>query len=303
MSPSAKIPIYASPVAEGARFSVGSTTAFAVRREEKDIALRIRREKRPLKRSLQRVPFVRGIQRLFQATWGLLDGYNESYELYPQRISKGNGFEQGFSSLFQLESESFVGFLSGFVMVALFLGFVLGLPLAVETWVLPNVALTRGAVNALMCVIRILGLWLCTGLCMRLRITRRVCMYRGAINKVLNAWEARHSAPELQEVMEASRLYRRSDGAFLMVVLSLSIVSFALIRTFTLPVQLLVRILTILVVAAVINEPIRALERGHKNPLSSLYRTLSRMFVLEPHEQMVEVALCAFNAARENDRT
>ena len=39
--------ISATTVAEGARFCIGDATAFAVRREGKDIALRIRREAVP----------------------------------------------------------------------------------------------------------------------------------------------------------------------------------------------------------------------------------------------------------------
>ena len=40
--------IHASPVAEGVRFRIGSATAFAVRKENKDVALRIRREYHPV---------------------------------------------------------------------------------------------------------------------------------------------------------------------------------------------------------------------------------------------------------------
>ena len=46
MSRKKKLHLSASPVAEGVRFSVGSATAFAVRRKTKDVALRIRRELR-----------------------------------------------------------------------------------------------------------------------------------------------------------------------------------------------------------------------------------------------------------------
>ena len=105
--------------------------------------------------------------------------------------------------------------------------------------------------------------------------------------------------------MTASHVYRQSDAAFLTVVLAVSFIAFALIRTFTLPVQLLVRVLTVLAVAAVVNEPIRALENlKNRHPLAALrapYLWIERLFVREPHRQMVEVALCAFNAAREND--
>ena len=36
--------VHACPVAEGVRIQVGNATAFAVRQESKDVALRLRRE-------------------------------------------------------------------------------------------------------------------------------------------------------------------------------------------------------------------------------------------------------------------
>ena len=298
--------ISAATVAEGARFSIGDATAFAVRREEKDIALRIRRERRPLRRAMENTPFVRGMLRLFLSVFGWLDGMNESWELEPQRIVKGNRLERRISDLFRIEPESLTGFLSGLLIPILLAGFMIGLPRAVETWVLPNFELTRPWVNGWMCVSRILGLTIALALCARLRVVNRLCMYRGAINKVLNAYEEKRRKPNLEEAEAASRIYHRSDAAFLTVVAVVSIVAFALIRTFTLPIQLLVRVLVILVAAAVVNEPIQALERlKPSNPVSKLlvpYLWLERLFVIEPHPQMVEVALCAFNAARENNR-
>ena len=54
-------------------------------------------------------------------------------------------------------------------------------------------------------------------------------------------------------------------------------------------------------------ENIYLLERlSAMNPLRVLRAPLmwlERMFVIEPHAQMVEVALCAFNAAKENNMT
>jgi hypothetical protein len=79
-------------------------------------------------------------------------------------------------------------------------------------------------------------------------------MYRGAINQVINA-RADHRGQVTREAAEkASHLSRRSDAAFALTVLVLSIIAFALVRTFTLPVQLLVRILIILAIAAVEDE-------------------------------------------------
>ena len=285
--------ISAVTVAEGTRFTVGDATAFAVRRESRDIALRIRRERRPLRRAMGSTPFLRGMQRLMLSTLGWLDSLTESWELEPQRIVKGSPAERRFAELFQIEPESLTGFLSGLLIPVILVFFALGLPTAVQRWVLPNFELTRPWVNGCVCLARILGFMLGLGLCARLRVVNRLAMYQGAVNKVLNAYEEQRRAPTLEEALAASRIYHRSDAAFLAVVMVVSLIAFALIRTFTLPIQLLVRVLTILAVAAVVNEPIQALEGlKRKNPLSRLltpYLWLERLFVMEPHAQMVEV--------------
>ena len=305
MSRHLKTPMIASPVAEGARFAVGSAVVFAVRREGKDIALRIRRERRPLRQAIHRMPFARGMQRLTLSTLGLLDGISESAELEPQHVARGTRPERAFANLFRFDAEGLVAFLSGLAILALLPVLIGLLPMVMEKRLLPHLGLSKLWLNVVMCLTRIVGAWLALFLCGRLRLVNRLCMYRGAINKVLNAYEANRRAPGLEDALRASRIYHRSDVAFLMVVLALSIPAFAAVRTFTLPVQLLTRALTVFAVAAVVNEPIQALERlKPSHPLSKLltpYLWLERLFVLEPHSQMVEVALCAFNAAREND--
>ena len=47
--------VHASPVAEGVRIQVGNATAFAVRQESKDVALRLRREYHPVRDAMERI--------------------------------------------------------------------------------------------------------------------------------------------------------------------------------------------------------------------------------------------------------
>ena len=305
MARKSRTQLSAAPVAEGVRFTIGTATAFAVRRESKDIALRIRRERRPVRTAMGRMPFVRGMLRLTQAVFGLMDGISESAELEPQRIARGNRAERGIADLFQFHPESLVGFLSGVCAIALLGLTIVGFPQAVRMWVLPNFELSAGWINGILCFCRFIGVVLGVFLCTRLRVVNRLCMYRGAINKVLNAYETHRATPDIEETCAASRIYRRSDAAFLVAVLAASLAAFTLIRTFTLPIQILVRVLIVFAAAGIVNEPIYLLERfTPANPLSVLRAPLmwlERLFVVEPHSQMVEVALCAFKAAKENN--
>lgn len=297
--------IHASPVAEGTRVQIGSATAFAVRRENKDISLRIRREYHNARNAMERIPFLRGILRLVGSVADFLDGVAESAQLEPQSIVKGSRFEQRFSELFRVNPTSFVAAGSGIAIVILIAGLFLVGPWALVRWVLPRLELSRSGINAAACAARVLAGLICVTLVPRLRVVSRFCMYRGAINKVLNAADGK--GPVGREAAEkASRFSHKSDAAFAVTTLLLSIVAFALVRTFTLPVQLLVRVLVVLAVAAVLGEVVHLLEVLWPNPVARVLLApltgLEHLLVREPHPQMVEVALCAYNAALENDR-
>ena len=300
--------LHASPVAEGVRFQIGSATAFAVRKENKDVALRLRREFHPARDAMARIPFLRGILRLVGGVFDFLDGVSESSQLMPQQIVRGSRFEQRFAELFRIRPTSLVAAGIGLAVLFLVVGLVGAGPWALERFLLPrlDLELPRTAINAAACVLRVLMSLICVLLVPRLRLISRFCMYRGAINQVLNAPAEADGHIQREKAEKASHLSRHSDAAFAVTVLLLSVIAFALVRTFTLPVQLLVRALIVLCVAAVVNEPLRLLENakpgGFVNFLLAFHLWLERQLTRAPHAQMVEVAVYAYNAALQNDR-
>ena len=295
--------IHAAPVAEGARFEIGSATAFAVRQENKDIALRIRRLEHPVRDWAGQVPFLRGIARLLGCVFGWADGAFESGELEPQRIVKGSPFEQRVAELFRVKPTSLVALGSAILIVLMLGGFLWAIP-----WVLGRFALSELPLwqnNALCCLVRLVGACVCAALIPRLRVLNRFCMYRGAINQVINAYEALGGAMNRDNAEEASPYTGRSDMAFAMLVLLAAILVFSWLRTYTLAAQLIARGLIILAIAAILGELVHWLQELLPDhplyPLHAPMRLLERLVVLRPHRQMIEVALYAFNAAREND--
>ena len=298
--------IHAFPVAEGVRIQVGNATAFAVRQESKDVALRLRREYHLARDAMERIPFLRGIVRLVTSAMDFLDGVSESAQLLPQQIVKGTRFEQRFAELFRIRPTSLVAAGSALAILFLVGGLVIAGPWALARFVLPRYELSRDAINAVACAARLLAMLLCALLVPRLRVVNRFAMYRGAINRVLNAGPGADGCVTQQAAERAHFLSRRSDAAFDLAVLMLSVVAFALIRTFTLPVQVLVRVLAVLAIAAVLNEPLRLLENAKPGPvvnaLLAPHLGLERLLTRRPHVQMVEVAVYAYNAAKENDK-
>ena len=298
--------ISANPIAEGVRFTLGGATAYAVRQESKDVALRIRRGGHTARQALARIPFVRGIARFVYGVTDLMGGLAQSADLAPQHITRGCRWEQNLARWMRIRPESLIAFGSGVLAVVILIGLLFALPLGIEKLVYLNpYPLPRPAENAIVCLSRIVGLLLALALVVRLRVMRRLRMYQGAINKVVNTYQGGGGHVTVEEAKDAFYLCPRCDMAFIALVLCLSVAAYAAVRTYTLPVQLLVRALLTLAIAGVVNEPVAAIERLSPDapaaPLMEPLLWLQRLFVAEPHEQMVEVAVFAFNAAREND--
>ena len=298
--------ISANPVSEGVRFTLGGATAFAVRQESKDVALRIRRGGQPGRRILSRIPILRGMCRFIFGITDLVGGLSESADLEPQHITRGARWEQTAAKWMRIRPESMIAFGSGILLVVILAALLFGLPMGVEKVLSLNpVPLPRAAENVIVCLTRIVGLLAALAVVPRLRVMRWLCMYQGAINKVINTYQGNGGHVTLEEAKEAWYISPRCDFAFVTLVLCLSIIAYALVRTYTLPLQLLLRVALTLAIAGLVNEPIQALENMSPDdpaaPLIEPMLWLQRLFVAEPHEQMVEVAVFAFNAAREND--
>lgn len=292
------------PVAEGVRFDFGCASACAVRNESRDIAVRVRRRRSAARRALERVPLVRGAARLVFSAADFFSGMCWSALMEPQQTVRGERAAR-IAALFRTTPQALTGLLVAVAIPAILLALLVGVPAAVEALLVQVEGLPRFAVNTICCAFRLSGLLLGVYAVCRLKLVRRLCMYRGAASKVLNAYEAygRELTPE--EVVLSPRLTDRSDGAFWIAVLLVALIAFAAHRTYGLAAQLGYRAGVLLAAAAVVGEIVRALERAHPNGIGATLRvplvSLQHLFTIEPHAQMIEVALCAFHAACDGD--
>lgn len=300
-----QVTVLSSPAAEGVRFEVGSATACAVRNRSKDITVRVFQESHAARDFFGHVPFLRGVMRLFNTFGGFFSGLSLSADLKPRAAIRGSAFSQEFARLFSTHPQTIAAILNGLTAPLILIVMMLGLPAMVEHGLSYLPGLPRFAVNAVCCLFRLLGAVLSVYMICRLKLFSRMCMYRGAAGKVINAYEAYGSGMTHESVVLSPRLTDRSDGAFLIVVMLVSIAAFSFVRTDGLLLQLGYRIGVILAAAAVTNEFILPLENADPNgALASIRKPLTELqhlFTIEPHNQMIEVALCAFRAAYEND--
>jgi uncharacterized protein YqhQ len=133
---------------------------------------------------------------------------------------------------------------------------------------------------------------------------RRVFAYHGAEHKVINAFEA---GAELTPAVVAGfpRQHVRCGTAFLLTVVILSVVLFALLGPLPLGLRLLSRVLLIPVLAGLAYEYLRFTARNIDNPVVRVLvqpgLALQGLTTREPDAEMLEVALAALLALREKE--
>jgi uncharacterized protein YqhQ len=135
---------------------------------------------------------------------------------------------------------------------------------------------------------------------------RRVFQYHGAEHKTINAFESGWPL-EVAAVRRASLLHPRCGTGFLLVVLVVSVVVFSIVAVFHPNWFWLVasRVVAIPLIAGVGFEAIRFMAR-HRN--NSVVRVLllpvlgtQKFTTREPTDDMLEVAITAFNSARQGE--
>ena len=135
---------------------------------------------------------------------------------------------------------------------------------------------------------------------------RRVFQYHGAEHKTINSFEAGWPL-DVTSVKRASLLHPRCGTGFLVVVLVVSLVVFSLVALFHPNFFWLVvsRVLGVPVIAGVGFEWIRMMARHQKNPVVKvmLWPVLAtqKLTTREPDAEQLEVAIAAFNAARQGE--
>ncbi len=290
----------ATAVAEGVRLEVGKYTVFAVRNAQKDISVRMRREPRKFLRACMAIPFVRGIARLIRDVLRFFDGLSESAELDPQHPVRGNCVERFIARILHIYPQTIVTLVSAIMILPVALICLYAAPagaaLLFESLFMPS----RLALNLLVALVRIMGVLLSVAALCRLRVFKRLSMYKGAINKVINCYECRDEV-SVENIATYPILTRRSEPAFVLCVLCISLLLFPLIRPMNFLFTALLRVAILLGVAALFDEPFLALEEARMTKGVWIARApidfIQHMTTLEPHPQMLEVAVCAFEAA------
>ncbi|TMC63649.1 MAG: DUF1385 domain-containing protein [Chloroflexota bacterium] len=133
----------------------------------------------------------------------------------------------------------------------------------------------------------------------------RLFAYHGAEHKTINAYEA--GLPlDVPNVRTQSTLHPRCGTGFLLAVMVVSAFVFGLVGRPGLPLLLLSRIVLIPVIAMLAYEFIRFAGRHRHNPVIKVlilpFLLTQKLTTREPDDRQLEVALAAFEAARQEEK-
>ena len=127
---------------------------------------------------------------------------------------------------------------------------------------------------------------------------KRTFMYHGAEHKCINCIE--HGMElNVENVRKSSKLHKRCGTSFLLIVMLISILFFMFIRVDSKPLQLLLRLVLIPVIAGVSLEFIRLAGRYDNwfmNILSQPGLWMQRLTTKEPDDDMIEVGIASVEA-------
>jgi uncharacterized protein YqhQ len=135
---------------------------------------------------------------------------------------------------------------------------------------------------------------------------RRVFQYHGAEHKTINAFESGWPL-DVPSVRRASLLHPRCGTGFLLVVLVVSVVVFSVVAVFHPNWFWLVvsRVVAIPLIAGAGFELIRFMARNRRNPVVRVMLLpvlgTQKFTTREPSDDMLEVAITAFNSARQGE--
>lgn len=302
-------------VLEGVMMMGKTSYCTAVRDPEGEIQVERVRIKRAPKAS--RIPFVRGIVNMVLSLGRGMKALMRSSQVYGGDEEEPNRLEKWFARKFKTDLMQVVS------VIAMIIGVVLAVVLFM--W-LPNflVGIIKGWAPSLdgsfweyliLGGFKLLIFLAYLGLIMLLKDIKRLYRYHGAEHKTINCYEkGLELTPE--NVMGCSRIHDRCGTSFLFIVLIINVLIIGVVnwacgvhRIASAPLKVLAKlgleIVLLPVIAGVSYEILKLLARFH-GPISKIFKSpgmlLQKVFTTrEPDEEMVEVAIAAFNAAMEMD--
>lgn len=300
-------------VLEGVMMRGATAEALAVRDEDGVIRLETKRVKPIKERNVFfRLPIIRGVYSFLQSLIGGTACLMRSADVYGE--GEPSKFEKWVSEKLKVNVMSVVSGISLIVGLALAIVLFMWLPQLVrglfERWFLgEGKAFGVWAKNFIEGGLKLLIFVSYILLCSLLKDVRRTFMYHGAEHKTISCYE-KGLPLTVENARGCTRVHDRCGTTFIVFVLVISIIVFACFESLvgkdvlTGALRVLCKLLLLPVVAGLSYELLKALAKTKSPlvlPLKAPGLLLQRITTKEPTDDMLEVAITAFNAVLEMD--
>lgn len=279
--------------------------AVAVRKPNGEIDLKVK----PLKNNskIRKIPLVRGVHGIFsQMVNGIkalmhAASFFDEEEEDEQPKEKESKFEAFMERKFGEKAFDIAIYFSVILSLFFSIGLFILLPNLIAGFLETGNVILNNLIEGL---IRVAIFFIYVVLISKMKDIKRVWMYHGAEHKTISCYE---SGEELtvENVKKYSTRHRRCGTSFLFIVLIISVIVFSFTGWNSIWLNLLARLILIPVVAGISYEIIRLAGKtdGAFSKIISAPGLFFQNFTTkEPDDQMIEVAIVAFNAVLPEDK-
>lgn len=245
--------------------------------------------------AIGKIPFLRGIFNFVDSMILGMKTLSYSASFYEEEEeTKG---DSALNKIFKEKTEDVVMGFTVFVSMLMAIGLFMFLPYLiselVSRWILNDslIAIIEGLVRIVIFVLYVLLISL-------MKDIKRLYQYHGAEHKCINCIESGRELT-VRNVMRCSRLHRRCGTSFMLIVMCISIILFFFIRTDSVLLRIVYRLLLIPVIAGISYEILRLAGRSDNifvRIISAPGMWLQKITTREPEPDMVEVAIAAIEA-------
>ncbi len=300
-------------VIEGVMMRGKTSMATAVRVESGEILVETSRLKSPEKQNkFLKLPLIRGVVAFVNSLVGGTKTLLRSASVFGD--DEPTKFEKWVAEKVKINVTDVVVFLGAFLGIALSLFLFFFLPQTITdlfTFIEKN-SIWYFLVEGLIRIAIFISYILLTTL---LKDVRRTYMYHGAEHKTISCFES--DLPlTVENVKKCSRVHDRCGTTFMFIVMTVSILVFALLNTLLQPLgisgdgilnklyRFLVKLLSLPIVSGISYEILKFLSK-RTHPFFNIFKwpglLLQRITTKEPDDKMIEVAITAFNKVLEMD--
>ena len=293
-------------VIEGVMFGGRKVTVTAVRRKDDTIEYFYEEKKQyPLANKLKKVPFLRGIVGLVEASANgskHLNFSSERYDVEPGEEQTSEPEESKSSSLSMILGVAVIGVLSLvfgkliFTVVPAILA-----DLLFMKWVTNNILqnLIEGGIKIILLFIYLYAI-------SQTPLMKRLFQYHGAEHKVINAYEAQVELT-VENVQKFSTLHYRCGSSFIIFTVLVGVIIYSFFHYDNLWERIYQRILLLPLVIGASYEVLQFTNKLRDIPGLRLLGypglLLQKLTTKEPEDKQVEVAIASFKKMQELDRT